>query len=96
MTKSEVIDQIAISTGTPKEEVSEIFEATIRTLKKSVSKGETIYIRGFGTLGPVIRNSKPARNISLGAEVVIPARMVPAFKPAKEFRDEVIKKNPIS
>jgi DNA-binding protein HU-beta len=52
-------------------------------------KGENIYLRGFGTFLLKKRAEKTGRNISKNTTVKIPAHMIPAFKPAKEFVAEI-------
>jgi DNA-binding protein HU-beta len=64
----------------------------METIKTSMSKGENVYLRGFGTFLLKNRKQKTGRNITKNASVVIPAHVVPAFKPAKEFAAEVKQK----
>jgi DNA-binding protein HU-beta len=56
-----------------------------------LSKGENIYIRGFGSFITKKRAAKIGRNIKRNTAVQIPAHFIPAFKPAKEFMQEVKK-----
>ena len=59
------------------------------TIKSNMIKGENIYLRGFGTFLLKKRAEKTGRNISKNTTVKIPAHMIPAFKPAKEFVAEI-------
>jgi len=61
----------------------------METLKANMSKGENIYLRGFGTFLLKKRAEKTGRNITKNTAIKIPAHMIPAFKPAKEFVTEV-------
>ncbi len=89
MTKSEIIEQIVAMTGIEKPAVSAIVEALMSTIKDDMTKGENIYLRGFGTFQLKTRAAKTGRNISKGTSVTIPAHVIPAFKPAKEFTGAV-------
>jgi DNA-binding protein HU-beta len=62
-----------------------------KEIKFSLSKGENIYIRGFGSFITKKRAAKIGRNIKRNTAVQIPAHFIPAFKPAKEFMQEVKK-----
>ena len=89
MTKADIIDKIAKSTGAEKVQVSSIVEAFMENVKGSMASGENVYLRGFGTFHIKHRAEKVARNISKNTTIVIPAHNVPAFKPAKDFVDKV-------
>lgn len=91
MTKAEIISLIAEKTGIEKSDVSTVVEAFFKTIKSSMSSGEPIFIRGFGTFENKLRAPKTARNISKNTAIIIPAHYKPAFKPCKEFCEEVSK-----
>ena len=89
MTKAEIVKEITTQTGLDKDAVLVIIEATMETIKKSMANGENIYLRGFGTFLLKKRAEKTGRNITKNTEIKIPAHMIPAFKPSKEFIGEV-------
>ena len=60
-------------------------------VKDSLSKGDNVYLRGFGSFIVKTRAEKTGRNISKNTTIVIPAHNIPAFKPAKTFVDKVKK-----
>lgn len=92
MTKAEVVSQIASKTGIEKAAVSEIVENFLDTIKFSMTKGNNVYFRGFGSFILKQRAKKIARNITKNKSMVIEARVIPAFKPVKSFADDVKKK----
>lgn len=51
-----------------------------------------MYLRGFGTFQLRKRAAKNGRDITKGTNIWIPEHMTPAFKPSKEFKEEVAKK----
>ena len=89
MTKAQLITEIAISTGFDKTTISTIVESYMSHVKKCMSNGENVYLRGFGTFELKARKEKVARNITKRSTVIVPAHSVPVFKPAKEFKSVV-------
>lgn len=85
MTKAEIVNEIVIQTGIEKVAVEATVEAIMETIKKSMVNGENIYLRGFGTFLLKKRAEKIGRNITRNTALKIPAHMIPAFKPSKEF-----------
>ena len=59
------------------------------TIMTSMTNGEEVFLRGFGSFIIKHRADKTARNISKNTTVIIPAHDIPAFRPAKEFMDQV-------
>ena len=59
------------------------------SVKTSLSQGQNVYLRGFGSFIVKERAEKTGRNISKNTAIIIPAHSVPAFKPAKTFVEEV-------
>jgi DNA-binding protein HU-beta len=96
MTKADTVAQIADATGIPKEEVEKVLESFFKTVKNSMSEGENIYIRGFGSFINKERAEKTARNITLKSTVIVPAHVVPHFKPSKEFVNQVKEGNKLT
>ena len=89
MTKAEIIAEIVKKTGIEKVAVEATVEAIMDSIKTSMSKGDNVYLRGFGTFHLKNRKEKKGRNITKNTSVTIPAHVVPAFKPSKEFAAEV-------
>ncbi len=89
MTKADVINQIAEKTGIDKADVSASVEAFFSIVKTSMSGGQNIYIRGFGSFINKKRKKKIARNISRNTAIVIDEHYIPSFKPAKIFVNKI-------
>ena len=49
MRKADLVNQISEKTGIPKVDVLVTLEQMFKEIKDSLSKGENIYIRGFGS-----------------------------------------------
>jgi DNA-binding protein HU-beta len=89
MRKADLINRIAEKTGVPKVDVLVTVETMFKEVKDSLIKKENIYIRGFGSFITKKRAAKIGRNIKRNVAVNIPEHYIPAFKPAKEFVQEV-------
>ncbi|MCH5224818.1 MAG: integration host factor subunit beta [Muribaculaceae bacterium] len=91
MTKAEVCAEIARTTGLDKNSVLEVVEKFMDVVKDSLSHGENVYLRGFGSFIVKTRAEKTARNISQNTAIRIPKHNIPAFKPANTFKEDVAK-----
>src|SRR5437016_9724025 len=91
MRKADLISKISEKTGIQKVDVLVTLETMFKEVKDTLSQGENIYIRGFGSFITKKRAAKVGRNIKKNIAVDIPEHYIPAFKPAKEFVQEVKK-----
>ena len=89
MRKADLINQISEKTGIPKVDVLVTLESMFKAVKTALVSGENIYIRGFGSFITKKRAAKIGRNIKKNVAVEIPEHFIPAFKPAKEFMQEI-------
>lgn len=89
MTKADIISEIIDKTGIEKNDVSSTVEAFFSVVKESMSNGESIYVRGFGSFVNKKRARKVARNISKNTAIIIDEHFIPSFKPSKEFVEQV-------
>ena len=90
MTKSELIELLAMR----QDHLSHIdVELSVRTiidqLGRSLSEGERIEIRGFGSFSLHRRAARMGRNPRTGEAVSLPVKYVPHFKPGKALRERV-------
>lgn len=89
MTKADIVAKIAEETGLERNEVQKTVEAFMTNVKGSLTNGENVYLRGFGSFIVKKRAEKTGRNISKETTIIIPAHNIPAFKPAKTFVEDV-------
>ncbi|MBO7286213.1 MAG: HU family DNA-binding protein [Alistipes sp.] len=89
MTKADIVNQIAKSTGVEKIQVQAIVEAFMDSVKAAMAEGQNVYLRGFGSFIIKKRAMKVARNISKNTTITIPEHNIPAFKPSKSFSSEI-------
>lgn len=89
MTKAEIVAEIANKTGVEKVAVQATVEAFMDSIKNSMTTGQNVYLRGFGSFIIKKRAEKTGRNISKNTTLIIPAHNIPSFKPAKTFVNKV-------
>lgn len=92
MTKAEIVNEVAKTTGLEKTQVLAVIEEFTNVVKGSVVAGNPVYLRGFGSFIIKHRAQKAARNITRKTTITIPAHDIPAFKPAKSFVSAVKEK----
>lgn len=86
MTKADIINEIAASTGLQKKEVAVVVESFMSKVKESLlEKKENVYLRGFGSFIIKHRAAKTARNLQKNTTITIDAHNLPSFKPSKSF-----------
>ena len=87
MNKTELVDRIALKTQISKQIVEEVLNETFNAIKKTIKKGETVTLVGFGTFAQTHRKARAGHNPFTGQKMEIPAMTLPRFKPGKEFRE---------
>lgn len=91
MTKGDLIDAIAGAAGITKVAAEKALNAFTEAVTKSLKKGDTVSLVGFGTFSVSKRKARKGRNPQTGKEINIPAAKVPKFKAGKGLKDAVKK-----
>ncbi len=90
MNKSELIEALAKKQQHLQlKDVELAVKCIIEGMNISLSSGERIEIRGFGSFSLHKRPQRIGRNPKTGEPVALPEKHVPHFKPGKEMRDRV-------
>ena len=90
MTKSELIELISSKqTQFNQKDVEIAVNEIIETMINSLSNGERIEIRGFGSFSLHHRKSRIGRNPKTGEQVDLSEKRVPHFKPGKNLKKSV-------
>jgi integration host factor subunit beta len=90
MTKSELIESLAKrQTQLAYKDVELAVKTILEHMANTLSNGERIEIRGFGSFSLHYRPPRVGRNPKSGEPVSLPAKYVPHFKPGKQLRDRV-------
>ncbi len=90
MTKSELIELIASrQTQLSAKDVELAVKTILEHMSQTLSSGERIEIRGFGSFSLHYREPRKGRNPKTGNAVQLTGKYVPHFKPGKELRERV-------
>lgn len=89
MNKSELVDFIAAEAEISKAAAGRALDAVTTAVKKTLKKGDSVTLVGFGTFSVGKRAARLGRNPQTGAEIKIKAAKVPKFKPGKGLKDAV-------
>jgi integration host factor subunit beta len=90
MTKSELIERIARKqTQFSQKDVELAVNQILDSMIESLSEGDRIEIRGFGSFSLHYRKARMGRNPKTGEKVALSEKRVPHFKPGKALRDRV-------
>jgi len=89
MRKADLVASISEKTGVPKVDVLVTLETFFTEVKESLTGGEDVFIRGFGSFVIKKRAKKIGRHIKKNQAIEIPEHYIPAFKPAKVFVEQV-------
>lgn len=90
MTKSELIEKLAAEQQhLSQADVDLAVRTILEQLGDSLSSGERIEIRGFGSFSLHFRPPRIGRNPKSGESVALPGKYVPHFKPGKGLRERV-------
>jgi integration host factor subunit beta len=98
MTKSELIECIARKQKhLPAKDVELAVKHMLDVMSDSLSAGERIEVRGFGSFSLHFRPPRMGRNPKTGEAVALSGKYVPHFKPGKDLRERVNagRENPI-
>jgi DNA-binding protein HU-beta len=91
MNKSELIDSVAKASDLSKADSARALDAIVDSITKSLKKGNSVALVGFGTFKVSKRNARMGRNPQTGASIKIAARTVPRFSAGKALKDAVAK-----
>lgn len=91
MNKAELIASMAEKSKLTKKDLEAALKAFIESVEETLEKGEKVQLIGFGTFETRQRAERKGRNPRTKEEIVIPASVVPVFKPGKEFKQRVNK-----
>jgi integration host factor subunit beta len=90
MTKSELIDTISRKQKhLPAKDVELAVKHVLEIMSESLSNGDRIEIRGFGSFSLHFRAPRMGRNPKTGSTVSLAGKHVPHFKPGKSLRERV-------
>src|SRR5437763_9286102 len=83
--KLDIINEVVNKTGITKAKAEQAVETVFESMKRALSSGDRIELRGFGVFNVRPRKTGIGRNPRTGAQVNIPPGKAVRFKPGKEM-----------
>ena len=89
MHKTDLIKAIAKDTGLSQVDSSKALDATISTITKTLKKGDSVTLIGFGTFKVTKTAARKGRNPQTGKEIQIKAGKRAKFTAGKALKDSI-------
>lgn len=86
MVKAEMVARLAQRMKISKKEADIVVKTIFGTIVDSLSNGEKVELRGFGSFRIKERKPRKSRNPKTGEIVQVPAKKVPFFRPGKDLK----------
>ena len=93
LTKKEIINSVFMQVGFSKKLSESILEDILSDIVKNLKKYKVVKISNFGTFHIRFKKSRVGRNPKTKEEKVIKERNVVLFKPSKELKNYINRKN---
>jgi nucleoid DNA-binding protein len=84
--KQDLIQRVVDRTGLPRTRAEQAVEEILKGMKKALTNGERIELRGFGVFTVKPRKTGIGRNPRTGTEVDIEPGRAVRFKPGKDLQ----------
>jgi nucleoid DNA-binding protein len=88
MNKGDLVNEVAKVVSTKKEAQAAV-DCVFSSITKSLKKGDTVTLVGFGTFKVMKRKARKGRNPQTGEEIKIKAAKAPKFTPGKALKETV-------
>lgn len=89
MNKKEFVESISKTHQITQVSARKALDAILANMAAAMENGERVTISGFGSFRVVDKAAQKGRNPQTGQAIVIPARKVVKFKPAKSLTEKV-------
>jgi integration host factor subunit beta len=89
MNRSDLINALKEQTAINKKEAEKVVDAFFDAITETLTKGERVEIRGFGSL--TVKQYKPyiGRNPKTGVQINVPSKKLPFFRVGKKLKEMV-------
>ena len=89
LTKDQIVEGIQSQLGFTKSRSTEIVEALLELMKKSLEAGNDVLISGFGKFSVNGKKARRGRNPATGEEMMLEPRKVVTFKCSGKLREKL-------
>ena len=91
MNKAELVKAMSDETNLTQKDVEKVLNSFVNVVSDALANKDKVQLVGFGTFETRERAERTGRNPQTGAEMKIPASIVPAFKAGKALKENVNK-----
>ncbi len=89
MTKTDVIDAVAVQGELSRRQASAIVDLILNQIQGALKKGDRVALHPFGSFVVRARQAREGRNPKTGEKIRIAARKVPAFVAGRSLKDAI-------
>ena len=91
MNRSDLINSLKDKVALSRKDAGKVVDTFFDALKETLSKGDRVEIRGFGSFS--VKSYKPyvGRNPKTGEQINVTSKKLPFFKVGKELKEKVDK-----
>ena len=87
--KADLVEAVAEKSGMSKKDSAVAIDALIDVVTGALANKDKVQFTGFGSFEVRDRKERKAKNLQTGAEIIVPASTVPAFKAGRALKDAV-------
>lgn len=87
MTKQEFIERLAKKASLSKKDARNVVDVALDLIVERVKKREKVTLTGFGTFEARQQKATQRINPQTGRKMNVPAKLVPKFRPGKQFKE---------
>jgi len=89
LTKADIVEQVYLQLGFPKDKSFQVIESLIESVKHSLASGDDVLVSGFGKFCIKDKQPRKGRNPATGESTILPARRVVTFKCSERLRSRL-------
>lgn len=89
MKKKEIVKIVAERIGLSQKDAALVIDEFLVAIEDGLAEGEKVQLSGFGSFSVRSRAKRKVRNPRTGEEIILPATLVPAFKPGLKLKEAI-------
>lgn len=89
LTKQDIVEQVYIEVGLPKNQSVEVVETLLEIIKSNLESGDDVLVSGFGKFEVKAKKARKGRNPATGEILMLDPRRVVTFKCSGKLRKKV-------
>lgn len=89
MNKKEIVKIVAERIGFSQKDTALVIDEFLVAIEDGLAAGEKVQLVGFGSFSVRSRAKRKGRNPRTGEEIILPATLVPAFKPGLQLKEAI-------